>query len=197
MSDDEIRAEWQGCQNVYTMADCYDGIYTEEISREFYWEHKAEFDEVYDHLADDHSKKSLAAYLKAKVLKTQTPILSLIVSPQYFFQSSPWKYSDDDILIDCGAFDGDSIRDFLSLRGDGYGKIIGCEPDPSNFEKMKENLRQRGVKNFMPLNVGIGGEKGVLKFNSVGDVSSIFSEDGNLEIPIDTIDNIVNFNGGG
>ena len=197
MSDDEIRAAWSGCQNVYTLADCYDDVIVEEISREFYTAHKAEFDEVYDNLADEHSKKSLAAYLQAKVLKTQTPVLPLIVSPQYFFAPAPWKYSDDDVLLDCGAFDGDSILDFISLRGDRYGEIIACEPDPGNFATMNQNLRARHVERFLPLNFGLGSEKTTLKFKSNDSAISTFTDNGDLEISVETIDNIFEQHRGG
>ena len=197
MSDDEIRAAWRGCRHVYTMADCYEGIATEEISRDFYVAHKADFDEVYDNLADEHSKKSLAAFIQAKVLKTHTPILSVTLGPQYFFTPSPWRYSNDDVLIDCGAYDGDSIADFIALRGKNYGAIIACEPDPCNFEKLKSNLRARNVERALPLNVGIGGEKSALKFSSSNSQSSVFSDDGDITVDIETIDNISGNTGGG
>ena len=191
-SDEEIKSLWRGCQKVYTIPNCYDDVAVEEISREFYLANKAAFDEVYDNLADELSKKSLAAYIQAKILNTQTPLLSVAVSPQYFFKPSIWKYNDSDVLLDCGAFDGDSILDFVALRGNSYDKVIGCEPDPANFTKMKDNLKTHGVKNFVALNVGLGSEKGKIKFKSNGDASSAFSDSGNLEIVIDTIDNITN-----
>jgi len=101
-------------------------------------------------------------------------------------------------MFDWGAFDGDSVFAFVAFRGDyGYGKIIACEPDPSTFEKLKENLRTRNVKNVVALNVGLGEEKTSLKFNAQTAVTSGFSSTGNLEIPVDTIDNIERLTGGG
>lgn len=197
MSDDEILADWRGCQKVYTVGDCYDVIITEEMSREFYLEYKAKFDEVYDNLADDFSRDSLRAYLMTKILHNPSAIVPYVISPQYFFTPTIWKTSDKDVLLDGGAFDGDSAMDFVNFSGGKYGGIIACEPDPTNFKVLQENLSARGVQNFIALNVGLGEETGTLKFSVDNGVMSTFANDEGIEIPIDTIDNISAQNGGG
>lgn len=196
-TEDEVKAMWQGCQKSYIIADVYDGEHIEAISREYYLENKSLFDEVYDNMADDFSKNSLFAYIQAKVLKRHEPTLPYVEDTQYFFKSSLWKQSSSDVLLDCGAFDGDSIFTFVNLYGDNYKQIIACEPDPLSVEQLKKNMLARNIKNVVPLNVGVGGEKNILHFNSQDDMSSGFSNEGELTITVDTIDNIERLTGGG
>lgn len=189
ISDEEICAAWRGCQKVYGVVDAFDEIATEKMSREFYLEHKADFDEVYDNLADNFSRESLRAYLMVKILHEPSAIVPYVVSPQYFFTPTIWKTSDTDVLLDGGAFDGDSAMDFVNFSGGKYGGIIACEPDPANFKALQENLA-RGIKNFVALNVGLGEKTGTLKFNTNLGMSGNFSSSGTIEVPIETIDNI-------
>ena len=195
-ADSEILAAWNGCNKVYAITDDHDDIYFEKISREFYIEHKAAFDEVYDNLADNFSRDSLRAYLMCRILKNPVHLAPYVISPPYFFTPALYTLTGEDILLDGGAFNGDSALDFVKFSGGNYKSIITCEPDPSNHESLKANLTANGVKNLVALNVGLSNEKGTLKFKSNMGMSGDFSTSGDVEIPIDTIDNIT-LNGGG
>ena len=198
-SEPEIKSTWKGCQKFYVLSDCYDRSYIESIedlSREFYLKNKKNFDEVYDNLADDFSKKSFYAYVQAKVLKNNRSLIPYVISPQYFFTPSLWKKDDSDVMLDCGAFDGDSILDFVAFSGGKYKRIIACEPDIVNLEKLRENMRVRDIKNVVALNVGLSDKKGSLYLTSRENAFSQFTSAGDIEVPIDTIDHIENDTGG-
>lgn len=47
-----------------------------------------------------------------------------------------------DVLIDCGAYDGDSIHDFVDVFSE-YKKIYAFEPDAINREKIKKELKMK------------------------------------------------------
>jgi FkbM family methyltransferase len=44
--------------------------------------------------------------------------------------------SDNEVYVDCGAFDGDTILTFLDRRGAAFESIIAFEPDPLNWTKL-------------------------------------------------------------
>lgn len=91
----------------------------------------------------------------------------------------------DEMFLDCGACDGDSVEAFIRWSG-GYKGILAFEPDRKNTEKLKENLRRvRGSEAF-PL--GISDHHGEERFNAVGTVSSSFSESGDVVIQVTTLD---------
>ncbi len=44
--------------------------------------------------------------------------------------------SDKSILIDCGAYNGDTVRKYKRVYGDKLSKIIAVEPDKRNYRKL-------------------------------------------------------------
>src|SRR5262249_37511440 len=42
----------------------------------------------------------------------------------------------DEVFADCGAFDGDSIRDFLKWNSGSFAEIVAFEPDPKNAAEL-------------------------------------------------------------
>jgi FkbM family methyltransferase len=44
--------------------------------------------------------------------------------------------SDNEVYVDCGAFDGDTILSFLDRRGAAFESIVAFEPDPLNWAKL-------------------------------------------------------------
>ena len=56
----------------------------------------------------------------------------------------------DEVFIDCGAADGDTVRDFMRRRTQ-YGRIIALEPDFENYKKLTQD--QIGYESY---NVAVG-----------------------------------------
>lgn len=193
MSDNEILDLWPGCKGVYSITDAYEPEFSDVLTEEYYESHRESFQLVRDNLEDQFSKESLDAYLETKIKKRSEPILPYVVLPQYFFNPSPWArggYNENEILIDCGSFNGDSILDFLNEWNGKYGEIIACEPDPHNFSKLKETISAHNIANVTPLQIGLYSSKKTLHFHSSGDMESAFKEDGEIELQVDVIDNI-------
>jgi FkbM family methyltransferase len=55
---------------------------------------------------------------------------------QYFPQDA-FQLSDNEVFVDCGAFDGDTIADFRRASNDRFERIIAFEPDPLNFASLQ------------------------------------------------------------
>lgn len=62
------------------------------------------------------------------------------------FDALPDRRDDDNLLgitadecpafVDGGAFDGDTLRDFLAWRGERFARVVAFEPDDRNFERL-------------------------------------------------------------
>ncbi|MBE6811087.1 MAG: FkbM family methyltransferase [Ruminococcaceae bacterium] len=124
-----------------------DGLFCEE----YYNENKSEFDEVYEHLADDLSKKTYQSLIKYKLSGKLEYLLECEVSEQEPYDSF-LKLQNNEIFLDLGAYTGDTVADFINRVGD-YKKIIAAEPDSKNFKKLSLNTEK--LKNISLLNVGI------------------------------------------
>jgi FkbM family methyltransferase len=55
---------------------------------------------------------------------------------QYFPQDL-FELSRNEVFIDCGAYDGDTISQFRQATGDHFARIIAFEPDPDNYAALK------------------------------------------------------------
>lgn len=90
---------------------------------------------------DLESQRSLLSVLLFRATLAQ-PWLESVRLPyddMYFFTSG-LDISDDEVFVDAGSFDGDSITQFLRRVGSRYGHIHAMEPDPLNFEQLRYNF---------------------------------------------------------
>lgn len=173
--------------------DCWSGIQTEGESKyiPYSWllEHEAELQESYDMLQDEYSKKCFIAYINQKV-SMKFGYLSQVKTPYQYFDEELVQFTDKEVFVDCGAYNGDSAKDFIqALKRRGiskYREIISFEPDPDSFMQMKA----LGLERHRCILKGVSDKEGVLYF-SPGDTSGKVEESGDIKIEVDTIDHVV------
>ena len=190
MSESNVKDMWPGCESVITITDIYEPVVVEPMSKSFYLDHKNQFDEVRNNLADKLSADAFDSYIDAKITLSNHSILPIVEPKQYFFDSAPWNYDDSDILIEGGAYNGDSILDFVHLRGEAYKEILAFEPDINNYILLKKNIQNNSVKRVKAFNCGLYSNKTTLRFSSAGTMESTISAQGDVELKVDTIDNV-------
>jgi FkbM family methyltransferase len=54
-----------------------------------------------------------------------------------YFPEGLFQLGRNEVFIDCGAYDGDTISEFRRATGDHFAQIIAFEPDPENFAALK------------------------------------------------------------
>jgi FkbM family methyltransferase len=96
---------------------------------------------------------------------------------EIYFPTDIVKDSDDEVFVDCGAFDGDSIRSFLR-RGRSLSHLYALEPDAysrallaKSVGSLSENLSQK----ITVWPYGAGNLDGQVNFAASGDVASKIS----------------------
>ena len=105
---------------------------------------------------------------------------------QYF---PPFGLSHNEVFIDCGAYDGDTILQFRLATGDQFGRIVAFEPDPVNFSALTSALK--GDRRITLLPVGTGARHETVRF-TVDGTSSKISRDGTCEVQIVPLDEPLN-----
>jgi FkbM family methyltransferase len=98
---------------------------------------------------------------------------------------------ENEVFVDCGAFDGDTIRSFLQLCGERFGEVIAFEPDPANFERLTGYVAQlpasvRGRIELHRAGTGLRCEK--LRFTATGNMGAAISANGEVEIDCVALD---------
>lgn len=70
------------------------------------------------------------------------------------------KLNDSESIVDLGAYDGDTIREFTAYTKGKYNKIIALEPDAKSYKKLIKNTAE--MKNLETYNMGAWNEKDIL-----------------------------------
>ena len=120
---------------------------------------------VYDKLADNESRRVFANVLNYK----------LSGKPQYLWQCESdrrddlqqlFAFTDDESYLDLGAYDGDTVREFLQLTGGSYKKITAVEADRRNYRKLC--AKTEGLKNVQLVEAAVWNEDTELDFSDSG-----------------------------
>ena len=101
-----------------------------------------------------------------------------------YFPSDLFDLTPDEVLIDCGAFDGDSIRSFLQKTGYSFKAAVALEPDPVTrlrFEKWRDTLPSGQASRIHLLPYATGERRETLTFHSAGMPTSAIGS-GRLEV---------------
>lgn len=119
---------------------------------EYFEEHRADFQQVYDRLADDESKKAYENVLKFKISGKVDYLYSCNEYNKGKIYKDILRLKSDETIIDCGAYDGDTIREFTASTGGKYNHIYALEPDGKNFKKLCRNTN--GMQGLFLYNAG-------------------------------------------
>jgi len=115
----------------------------------------------------------------------------------FFSDDRKWSYFEYDFLqpvenevyVDCGVLDGDTIKEFINFSNGKYKKIFGFEPDTKSYRRTLDNLH--GYERVQVYNKGVWSEETELLFTELGDGGSNINADGTVKIPVTMIDKMV------
>lgn len=132
--------------------------------------------------ADNISKFVMRAFLEAKKAGG-TDIDIALASKEHTYFNSLVSGKIDGAYVDCGAYNGDSVNQYIDFVGGlGVNEIFAFEPDEENFSKMRVQFEDKA--NIHCINKGIWNCEGQLNFNLQGDMASKLTD-------IDKEDNMV------
>lgn len=98
-------------------------------------EHAEEIQSVYDMLADDFSRKVYANILNFKI-SGDIKYLDEVTTPKSEIYKEIIKPNLNEVYVDLGAYNGDTIKEMLSFTRDKYFSVYAMEPDRKNFKKL-------------------------------------------------------------
>ena len=106
---------------------------------------------------------------------------------QYFDVFTP---DDDEIIVDCGAYDGSTALQFLEWGRGKVKKVYSFEFDPVNASRCEENLKDYGDKVTL-IKKGTWDRDEIFYVKTLGTGSSSINTEGDTEVHLTAIDNIV------
>lgn len=165
-------------------------VYGDNIfNRDFYENHITEINQVRKMLSDDKSKAVYENIISFKLTGDMIFLLSCETTREEAYKNI-LKLSDDEIYMDLGAFNGDTVSEFLG-NVSSYRKIYAAEPDIKNFTKLLNNTQHLG--NTQCLNVCISDNCGEITFSKHGGRNGNADKNGNT-VKCMTVDSILGNN---
>lgn len=145
---------------------------------------------LYDKLEDYRSKKLLFAILNNwynfdfETLKTSSETNYL-----HYFDVDLINCDDNEVIVDLGAYIGDTIIDYFNTYGiSQYKKIYCYEITDESFENLKNNLAYYQNIEFIKKAVGNEIDNLYVNKSSVDNSTNTISDKGEISIPVTTLD---------
>lgn len=157
-------------------------------AEKYFTDHKKELDSVAELLADDLSREVYFAAVNYR--KTHDPK----DAPKYtkhdqYFTKDIVPLTKHEVFIDCGAFDGDTMKEFMKVTRGCYQSIVCFEP----VEEYHKRLEKRGKgKNVTAIRAGVYKATTTLQFNAEGGKGSAITNasENTISIPVRAIDDV-------
>jgi len=142
--------------------------------------------------ADDASRREYVAQVRYRLTFDGAPPGT---SPsETYFPEELVVPSPGEVFVDCGAYDGDSVREFLRRRGETFGQIIALEPDPANIDRLHASLSSYPAtvrSRVAAIAVAAGSQRGKMRFDATGTVASAVVSAGGLEVDVAPLDDVL------
>jgi FkbM family methyltransferase len=108
-----------------------------------------------------------------------------------YFDKTLGNLAHDEVFIDCGAFNGDTLQVFMQASQNRFKRVVAFEPDQDNLAKLNDfvdqlpdDLREKiEIREFA---VGARAER--LRFSAGGGLLSRFDQDGAVEVQVVPLD---------
>lgn len=130
---------------------------------EFAKEHRDELKKVYDLLADAQSKKVFEDIIRYKLSGKLDYLIDAESDPSEKFDIL--NIGVEETYVDLGAYDGDTVIEFLNETSLQFKKIYAVEPDSKSFRKMKRRLYMLGSSLIEAYNCGAWNEDTTVIFS--------------------------------
>lgn len=143
--------------------------------------------ELYD---DEISCREYLAQVRFRIFGNISG-LSSPVPGEHYFPENIFKLSTKEVLVDCGAFDGDVLRSLFHLCPDFKGHVYAFEPDPCSYPKLYQyvaGLSDDLKKRISMSSFGIGTRREKLRFSPEKAGGSAVDPNGSMWIDIVSLD---------
>ncbi len=147
----------------------------ETVTAAWIKKYERELQTVYERLADAVSRETFASVLNYK-LSGKLSYLQACTTNRTEDLRTIFSFGGEETYLDLGAYNGDTVQEFLQLTRGRYKKIVALEPDPKNYKKLTDYVRQYELKNVTCLQAGVWNDCGSLELTGKGGRQSTFWE---------------------
>ena len=157
---------------------------------------RAEVRRAFDLWEDDASRGEYVAQVRFRLNADFDGLSHPVAHPQYF-PDDLFTWSDDEWIVDGGAYDGDTVRMVSAVYGDRFGHILALEPDPANFAALQATVAALSPAARAKVDcrqIALGSEGRTLHLDATGTAASTTSlapSAGTIAVRAETLDSLV------
>jgi FkbM family methyltransferase len=143
--------------------------------------------------ADERSRLEYLAQIKWRLRLDFDCLPSPSAEDEQYFPKGLFDWRADEVFVDVGAFDGDTVKTVVARARSGFERLIALEPDPLNFAKLTafHGSLPANLQNKMDLYAfGAGEAAAKVWFNASGTPSSAAGA-GSTEIQLKALDDLL------
>lgn len=148
---------------------------------------------AFDCLADDLSRELFVGHVHWRLHLDFDRLPQPQPGPIYFCDELFERIADE-VFIDCGAFDGDTLDQFIDLSGGRFAQVHCFEADPLNALRLRERRERYAPELAERIYVhaqAVGAYSGRIGLDATGTVSSVVCEQGEVQVDCVTLDEVV------
>lgn len=145
--------------------------------------------------ADDTSRREYMGQLLWQSSLDPSVLPPHLPQNDIYFANDLYTALADEVFVDCGAFDGDSVQEFLNRRAGSFSQIIAIEPDPENCKALESRVASLPTETGRRIKIvqsAAGSKNEIVTFNVTGTAGSSIGN-GSYQVqcaPLDELNDI-------
>lgn len=153
---------------------------------------------VHDHLLSDSlSRETYQAVIRRNIFHNDKYVWDIWSDHQYFALPQFNQVSPKTVFVDCGAYVGDTLEEFVRRNNSGFKRYIAFEPAHTLFHAMSLRTARLCAENFIDAQSIVLENKGVGKSDStltlavnsvIKSGSSTSASDEGIDVPVVSLD---------
>jgi len=192
-----IRSElaWRGCQRVVPFVWLF-WKYSDTFLPYYLWalphlvqRQRAAVREAFELFEGRRSQTEFIRQLQLRL----TGDVACLIPPEddvQYFPSRLFRPRGDEYFVDCGAYDGDTLRDLVTWTAGRYRGAMAFEADPVNFATLRRCIEEDGdlKGRTRAIQAAVGSCQGKVRFAASGLASAAVSQSGSIEVDSVSLD---------
>lgn len=157
---------------------------------DFVKKHKEKIEKVFEILKDERSKQVFENIICFKLTGNINYLLESQNSKDDVFKNI-LNLRKNEKFVDLGAYNGDTIREFLNYTNGEYNNIIAFEPDKKTFKKLEKYVHENLSGKVNILNAGVWENDCEMIFAQKAGRNSKIEKEG-IKINMRSVDSVLN-----
>jgi FkbM family methyltransferase len=140
---------------------------------------------------DEKSRVEYQRLLDWFVATDQSTLVEHDSMSDLYYPPDVWTPKASEHLVDCGAYDGESLLFLAGKTGGTFSAATAFEPHPESFKLLQARMARQPAdfqRKVRLVNAAVGSKPDVLHFSEAGSVSSAVESGGGLAVQCVTLD---------